>query len=416
MTRGPLRGPGQLSLPGAGHPGSHEDTDSWAAVAAAFHPARLTQARRLAGLTKNAVAGHLGVSAVAVGQWETGTHPPRPDHVQGLADLFGVPPAFLAAGRPYAQVEASSAHFRSLRRTPARQRAMGVAFVEQVWELSYALEKRVQLPPVDFLGFSAGEISPDVAGTDPVRAAQALRQHWGLGTGPIPHMIRTMESHGLIVTLVPFAGAATATVDAFSTSHLPRPVVVLTPDRADDVYRHRFTAAHEVGHLLLHAEAAPGDPVQEKEADAFAAEFLTPGAAITPQLPARMDLSALDQLSRQWGVSVASLIYRCREIGAVSDPAYRRAYQRLNQLTRIGLFQPEKVEGYPGEIPVLLKRAFELAQAHGLTLTALARELTLPLARVRLLLGDVASVTRPELSLVLSPYGRPLAASLGCSE
>jgi Zn-dependent peptidase ImmA (M78 family) len=278
---------------------------------------------------------------------------------------------------------------------------MAVAFVEQVWELTHALEKRVRLPVVDFPGFSAGEVSPEITEAGPVQAAQTLRQHWGLGAGPIPYLVRTIEHHGLVVTLVPFAGTATATVDAFSTSHLPRPVIVLTPDRANDVYRHRFTAAHELGHLVLHADAAPGDTLQEKEADAFAAEFLTPSTVITSQLPARMDLSALDQLSKQWGVSVASLIYRCREVGTVSDPAYRRAYQRLNQLTRLGLFQPETVDGYPGEIPVLLKRAFELAEAHGLTLTALARELNLPLARVRLLLGDANSAARPELRLVL---------------
>ncbi len=371
-----------------------------AAIAAAFDPARLTQARRLAGLTKSAIARELGVSAVAVGQWEAGAHTPRPDHVQRLAELLSVPPAFLAVGRPYARLEGSAAHFRSLRHTPAHQRAKAIAFTEQVWELVHALEKRVQLPPTNLPGLYPGETVSDLAGASPAEAAQALRRHWHLGTGPIAHLVRAMEVHGLIVTLVPFAGPATATVDAFSTSHLPRPIVVLTPDRADDVYRHRFTAAHEIGHLLLHGDAVPGDALQEKEADAFAAEFLTPGAVIGPELPARMDLKALERLGRKWGVSVSSLVYRCREIGTVSDPAYRRAYQRLNQLRRLGLFQPESVDGYPGEQPVLIPRAFALAEENGLTLQALARELTCPLPRLRLLLGDDQANSRPQLRLV----------------
>jgi Zn-dependent peptidase ImmA (M78 family)/transcriptional regulator with XRE-family HTH domain len=383
----------EASLPAKGGP-------ALAAIAAAFDPARLTQARRLAGLTKRAIARTLDVSAVAVGQWESGMHPPRPDHVGRLAELLDVPPAFLAAGRPYARLESSAAHFRSLRRTPAHQRAKAIAFAEQAWELVYALEKRVQLPPVDLPGFSAGEVSLDVTDADPVRMAQALRRSWGLGTAPIPHLVRTMEAHGLIVTLIPFAGSATATVDAFSTSQLPRPIVVLTPDRANDVYRHRFTAAHEVGHLLLHGDAAPGDVLQEKEADAFAAEFLTPGEMIWPELPPRMDLKALERLGKKWGVAVDSLVYRCREVGAVSDPAYRRAYQRLNQLRRLGLFQPEPVDGYPGEIPVLISRAFALAEENGLTMATLARELTYPLPRLRLLLGDAQAAVRPQLRLV----------------
>src|ERR1035438_9417321 len=162
MKGRPVSDLGQLHLPGTGRFDGQRDADTSAAVAAAFDPARLTQARRLAGLTKSAVAGHLGVSAVAVGQWEAGTHPPRPDHVGLLAEHLKVPPAFLAAGRPYARLESAAAHFRSLRKTPAHQRAKAIAFTEQVWELVYALEKRVQLPPVDLPGFSAGEVCPGV--------------------------------------------------------------------------------------------------------------------------------------------------------------------------------------------------------------------------------------------------------------
>ena len=42
--------------------------DNPADIAAAFDPARLTQARRLAGLTKAAVAADMGLSAAAIGQ------------------------------------------------------------------------------------------------------------------------------------------------------------------------------------------------------------------------------------------------------------------------------------------------------------------------------------------------------------
>ena len=68
-------------------------------------------------------------------------------------------------------------------------------------------------------------------------------------------------------------------------------------------------------------------------------------------------------------MAVDSLGYRCREIGTVSDPSCRRAYQRLNQLRKLGLFQYEPVDGYPSEIPVLIRRAV-LAEDNGLTMTA----------------------------------------------
>jgi Zn-dependent peptidase ImmA (M78 family)/DNA-binding XRE family transcriptional regulator len=378
--------------------GASSGTQSAVEIAAAFDPGRLIQARRLAGLTKSAVAKEIGVSAVALGHWEAGTNLPRPDHVQKLCEALDVPITFFAAGRPYARLSESDAHFRSLRRTPAHQRAKAIAFTEQVWELTYALEKRVQLPPVRLPGFSAGEVTPRVQSAEPARAAQMLRAEWNLGLGKIPRMVRVMEQHGVVVTLAPFAGSATPTVDAFSTSRLPRPVVVMTPDRAQDVNRHRFTAAHELGHLIMHPDTAPGDPQIEREADQFAAELLTPAESITPLLPNRLDLHALDRLSKEWGVSIESLIYRCHELGTVSEAAYRRAFQRLNQLRKVSLFNLESVDGYPGEIPALLPKAFEVAEANGLSLTALSQELSCKPARVRMLLGQ--SDRRPQLRLV----------------
>jgi Zn-dependent peptidase ImmA (M78 family)/transcriptional regulator with XRE-family HTH domain len=394
----------QLRLLGDPDSGAQTGADSGrertlTAVSEAFDPARLTQARRLAGRTKRAVADAIRVSPAAVGQWESGAVAPRPDHVARLAELLEVPPGFLAIGRRYVRLDVSDAHFRSLRSTPAALRAKAIAFTEQMWELTHALETRVQLPPVDLPGFAGGEVQPGDYAGDPAAAATALRRAWRLGDGPIPHLVRTMERHGLIVTLVPFAGKeATRTIDAFSTSHLPRPVVVLTPDRANDIYRHRFTAAHELGHLMLHGETAPGDPVQEKEADSFAAELLTPRASIVPQLPARLDLHELERLGQVWGVGVESLVYRCHEVGSISDATYRRAFQRLNQLRQLGLFAQEPVGTYPGEIPALVGQAFAVAEQHGLTMTALADELRLTLPRLRLLLGQ--SDQRPNLQLV----------------
>lgn len=364
----------------------------------AFDSARLTQARRLSGLTKRTIAEQIGVSAVAVGQWEAGTATPRPDNINALARALDIPVAFLAAGRPYARLDAADAHFRSLRRTPASQRDKAIAFTEQIWELTYALEKRVRLPAVDLPGFAAGEVQPSDFPRTPVAAARALRRHWGLGTGRIGGVVRTMEQRGIIVTLVPFAGSETKNIDAFSTSKLPRPVIVLTPNRADDIYRHRFSAAHELGHLLLHGDCLPGDTQQEREADMFAAEFLTPSAQITPILPPRLDFTKLGDLSVQWGVSVDSLLRRCKEVGTVSEATYRRAHQRLATLRSSGLFIHEPIQGYPSEIPALLKSAFEMAEANGLSHKKLATELRITLPRLRFLLGQGDS--RPELELV----------------
>ena len=77
------------------------------------------------------------------------------------------------------------AHFRSLRSTRVHQRAKAIPYTEQVWELTYALEKWVRLPLVNLPGFSGGESIPqpdDVSRSAP--AARMLRSHWEPGDGP----------------------------------------------------------------------------------------------------------------------------------------------------------------------------------------------------------------------------------------
>ncbi len=268
-----------------------------------------------------------------------------------------------------------------------------------MWELAYALEKRVQFPPVDLPGFAGGEVLADASfPRDPAGAAAALRKRWQLGTGPIAHLVRLLENHGVVVALTPFVDHEIAKVEAFSTSAIPRPVIVLTPDRGDDVYRHRFTAAHELGHLLLHPDVEPGDLAQEREADAFAAALLTPSEILRAELPSRVDFRIYNELSRAWGVEIKSLIYRSRELGIISDVSARRAYQRLNIHRALGLYPPDPVVGYPGETPSLLPKAFALAELHGLTLGELAGELSWTLPRLRTLLYGTDN--RPRLTVV----------------
>jgi len=368
------------------------------AIADAFDPARLTQARSAAGLSKAKLASLVGVTPAAIGQYEAQVVTPRRDLLPVLANALNVPVEYFSAGRPIGRVDGAEAHFRSLRSTTARDRSKAIAFIEQVWELAFALEKKVQFPEVDLPMI-------DRSDTDPVDAAQRLRSHWGLGTKPVKHLVALAESRGIIVSLLTMANADVARVGAFSTSHLARPVIVVTPERAKSVFVYRFTIAHELGHILLHGDAAPGDQQQEREADQFAAEFLTPRSQILNLLPRTVNLARLDELSRHWGVSIESLLLRMKETGTVSETSIRRGYQKLNQLRSSGLETPEPVNAYPGEMPSMLDEAARLAETTGFSQVDLAHQLRWHPARVREVLGK--EDTRPVLRIIDKPPAPP---------
>lgn len=365
------------------------------AILEVFDPARLTQARQAKGWTKKRLADALGVSAAAIGQYESGLIKPRVDQLIRLAEFLDVPPGFFTAGRPNPNVDASHAHFRSLRSMRAYERDQALVYVEQTWELAQVLERFVRLPPLDLPAPAeqdTGPVPPSAQSRAQV-AAREIRDRWGLGDDPVAHLVRLLESRGVIVGVLPFSDSRR--VNAFSTSHTTRPVIVLTDDR-DDAYAHRFSAAHELGHLLLHYDALPGDPRHEREANAFAAEFLMPAHRLAPLLPRRIDFSRLLDLRHMWAVSIEALLYRSRELGSISDATHRRARIKLQALKDEKLIPAARITDFPGETPQLLQRA---AQAADLATADLARRLEWPEAKVHLMLGQPPD-TRPALRLV----------------
>ncbi|MCU1530101.1 MAG: hypothetical protein JWP75_3864 [Frondihabitans sp.] len=374
------------------------DRGSAADVAALFDPGRLRQARRLATKTKQTIAQDVGVSPAAIGQYESGVTAPRPDVLEGLAHTLDVPVSFFAGGRPLAPLDSADVHFKSLRSTTVGQRNKALAYTEQVWELTHLLERWVQFPTVNLpVEEPAGRT------TDRARlreAAAELRRRWGVPLDvPFPHLTRTAETNGIVVVFATFASDdEVKRIRAFSTNKLSRPIVVTPPDRVDDVFAHRFNLAHELGHFVLHEEEVHGDIEIEREADRFAGELLLPEKAMRNVLRSRVEWDYLTKLSQTWGVEIKALIYRSRELGFLSDVSARRAYQRLEAMKTAGLVKPAPTAQYEGEMPVLLRRAYDYAESEGADTATLAAELSWrPATVTRLLGGD----SRPKLRALL---------------
>ncbi|HEY5852885.1 MAG TPA: XRE family transcriptional regulator [Aldersonia sp.] len=350
-----------------------------------FEPARLTQARVRLSMSKTDLAAEVGVSAAAIGQYEAGVNAPRPDVLDRLAKVLEVRPGFFGVGRPLARIDTVNAHFRSLRSARVSDRQKALATATLVWELTFALERHVRLPEADLPAVQHG--------TAPSDAAALLRRHWGLPDGPVKHLVATAESRGIVVAVRP-RGEIDA-VDAFSVVIVDRPIIITTPRRTENVFKHRFSIAHEIGHLLLHADSGEYSAAIEKEADQFAAAFLTPAASMDAALPQRLDLTALDRLGRTWGVSPHSLVLRMVERGRTTESSARRAYQRLAVVNDPSA---DSSSAYPGEVPTLLNKAAELAGDHGAGVPALAEALRISPRQVRDLLGEADQ--RPVLRLV----------------
>lgn len=346
-----------------------------AGVAVDFDPTRLGLARRLSALPRTRVAKRVGVTPAAITQYEKGQAKPTLPVLDELAQVLDVPVEFFRAGNPVPSLSASGAHFRSLRSTSALERERALSFGELALAVFTALELHVELPaptlpdleiPTDF----ADDL--DRAGIE--HLARQARDAMGLTSGPVPHVIRLLEAHGVAVIRLEDVSDK---VDAFCHLQGYRPLVLLSSGKQDKA-RSRFDAAHELGHLLMHYDVEPGSRLVEQQAHVFAAEFLAPAAQIIDDLPDRLDWTVLQNLKRRWGISLKALVLRAHALGRINDYAYQRG---MRQLATWGL--PERGSLGPVEAPVLLPRAVELIGSREDVLNQLSVDAGLPTAEVR---------------------------------
>ncbi|NIZ90138.1 XRE family transcriptional regulator [Kineococcus rubinsiae] len=371
-----------------------------------FDGERLTLARHLAGLRKNALAEAIGKTPTAIASYENGTKRPSGGTVAQLCLALGVEPEFFMAGLPRFASSHGSPHFRSLRSTTQVARDQAYALGQLAVSVAATLERHVELPAVDVPRLN---VSLDSSLDDAQHAARELRELWGITSGPLSHTIRLMEHHGILVL---FSAAQTSSVDAYSFDNSHRPVVLLNPVK-DDYYRQRFDVAHELGHLVMHADSEPGGRVIEEQAHRFAAELLMPAEQIVDLLPTRADWRLLGRLKETWGVSLQALLFRARQLNVMSDVTYRNA---MATVSARGWRRREPGASMTVEQPSLLSRAVELLESEGVAGLRIAGEARVPLelfwlvtSRTPLMSavdqdGDAPSTATGTVSLLTAPH------------
>lgn len=335
-------------------------------------------------MRQNELAAKIDLTPAAVSQYEAGTHTPSPDGVERMALVLKVLPTFFFRS-PLVR-DGDGAFFRSLRRVPQSERDRAESYALIVGELGAILEEHVELP-----GLNVPEIRlPNGADATVMEdAALRLRAVWAMPPGPIPNVVRLLESNGIITTAV---GDFDSRLDAFSLWAGGRAVVVLCSAKGV-AKRRRFDAAHELAHLAIHDRPSPTNAEQERQAHRFAAAFLMPPEEIDPWLPRRSNqFELLEEASATWGVSMQAVLFRARALGTLSESSYVRAMRRMSAL---GWHRDEPVEAGPPETPSILGAAVTASQQSGITVAGLADRLGVPTGRLLRMIAipEEASVT-----------------------
>ena len=196
-------------------------------------------------------------------------------------------------------------------------------------------------------------------------AAIIAREFYRIPKGAIVNIVSTLEKNGVAIILLNSRNDKFDGMTVYTDSN--HPVIVLNKNMPND--RKRFTIAHELGHQIMHLphrydfemyDRLSSDPnALEKEADAFAAEFLMPKRDIFPELN-NLKYNDLAQLKLYWHVSKKALIYRAKTLNCIDEYKYKNL---LIELSRRGERIKEDFDVFLEE-PKLFRQIFDAYKGH----------------------------------------------------
>jgi Zn-dependent peptidase ImmA (M78 family)/DNA-binding XRE family transcriptional regulator len=186
----------------------------------------------------------------------------------------------------------------------------------------------------------------------PIKAARLARDAVGLRPDELVRDIcGLLEENGVKVFTACVASDRFFGLSVSEADQGPA-VVVNTWDRIS-VERWIFTAAHELGHLLLHLDSfdigqTDERKTEESEADAFAAEFLMPDDLFSKEWAEARGLGVVEavfKLKRIFRVSYRTVLYRVASKARVPADAWKRFQGEYRLLTGKTLTRTEEPDG-----------------------------------------------------------------------
>lgn len=339
--------------------------------------------RELLGMTQADVAAAAGITSSAVSQAERGATTLSAANLARVASAMGVSP-YAFAERPEQRIDLAP-QFRHLRRTPIREQRRARRLVRAAAQIAAMLRESVDfpeplsvahpVPPDQPMSEVAGDVEHAAART---REALEIPADAPIGSKLMDHL----EAHGVTVVRDHDTDPG---IDAYSAIVDGLPVIVLDGSENSVWDRDNFTLAHELGHLVMHRgiDHVPGTRTVEAQAHRFAGAFLGPADALGPEMPPNLDWGRYLHLKRRWGISMAALVRRAKDLGVIDDRMYTRA---MKQRSAHGwrLVEPGSGDRAP-PVPRYLMTAASLAETD---VDELADRAHLPRAVVDRIVGE----------------------------
>ena len=296
-----------------------------------FIPIRLREARNMCGYSLNQFvkAADVCVTRQSIYNYERGVMQPKPEMVKMFADTLGV-------SEHYFYGNSTKIDIPMLRTTGddllSEEELQHFEVMLSYWAERYLLmEKKVGLKS-DF----SNPLADITVSTldDVILAADRLREVWRCGSGPLPAVLRLMERKGIKILSTELPDGILG-LSTFADESHPLIVVDMRPQKTT-IERLRFTACHELAHILLHFS---DDCNVEKMCNKFANFFLFPKQTFIEEMGAehrnQLTLEEMIDLKELYGISIAAQVHAAWDLRMISREHYDWWYDEMikkNQL------------------------------------------------------------------------------------
>jgi Zn-dependent peptidase ImmA (M78 family)/transcriptional regulator with XRE-family HTH domain len=296
---------------------------------------RIQRLRIANTLSQAEFAERTDIPTGVVSMLEHGRHSLDDAALKRVANVLGCTPAYLT--NPRAEGTASRPWLRAYADAPKRAVDRYVADTEMAIEAFEAL--RLPFYPESIPTYD-DDLNNDEAIED---FADHVRRTAGLDDGDVVgNCIRRAERLGVVVLpmddeLGRHLGLSLR-VNATPVIRVSRPGIDRDGTTNPPGDRQRFTVAHEIGHLALHATTPPPATALEgrlieQQAHRFAGAFLAPAEPLLNDLASlggRITLNSLAQLKQTWGVAIKMLVVRLRQLEQIDDHQARSLYKQIS--------------------------------------------------------------------------------------
>lgn len=295
---------------------------------------RLRTARNMAGISQDGLVEAIGgkVSKNAISKYERGEMLPDQKVTDALAEALGVKSAYFF--RAF-KVKVQEVAFRKTKELSKEDQDRLKGTASDILERYFELEELLGIEP-----FFQNPLS-DISCKDfkeAKAAALGLRKAWELGQDPIANVLEMLEVHG--VKIVEFNGPEG--FNGLSTYVQEVPVIVL--DKGFDNVRKRFTALHELGHLILNIPKELSHQRSERLCHAFASEMLIPEKALEERIGKKrkhISISELVDLKEYYGISIQAIVYRAQKANIIPHRVAKGFWERRDRDPALKMEEPE---------------------------------------------------------------------------